>query len=85
MGEVFSEVGGGSTVQTVMGVKEDFEFNSEVDGEPVQGMKDGGDVLMFTHPHNDPVSAILNILKSLEALARYPNEECITVIQPRYW
>lgn len=37
---------------------------------------------MFWHPRQDPGSAILNILEPLEALARDPNEECVTVIQP---
>ena len=32
-----------------MGVKEDFEFNAEANGEPVQSAKDGGDVLFWTY------------------------------------
>ena len=48
----------------------------------MQSAKDGGDVVMFTHPHQDPGSAVLNILKPLEALARDPDEECVTVVQP---
>ncbi len=81
-GEEFGEVGGGCTMQTVMGVKEDFEFDAEVNREPVQSAKDGGDVLMCTHSHQDPSSAVLDILEPLEALARDPDEECITVVQP---
>lgn len=81
-GEEFSEVGGGCTVKAVVGVEEDFVFNAEVDGEPVQGVEDGGDVLMFTHPHQDPGSAVLNILEPLKTLVRDPDEECITVVQP---
>lgn len=44
-------------------------------------MKDGGDMFMFTHPHQDPDSAVLNILEFLETLSRSPDEECVTVIQ----
>lgn len=59
-GEEFSEVSGGHAVQTVTGAKEDFELNSEADREPVQGVKDGGGggVFIFTHPHQNPGSAI---------------------------
>lgn len=63
--EEFSEVGGGSTVQTVMGVKEDLVFDAEVNGEPVQSAEDGGDVVMFTHSHQDPGSAVLKVLEPL--------------------
>ena len=52
-------------MQTLMGVKEDFEFDAEVNGEPVQSAKDGSDVLMFTHSHQDPGSAVLDVLKPL--------------------
>lgn len=71
-GEKFSEVRGGCSVQTVMGVQEDFKLNA----------KDGSDVLMFTHLHQDPGSAVLNILEPLKALVRDSNEECVTIIQP---
>lgn len=37
---------------------------------------------MFSHPHQDPGSAVLNILELLKAPARNPDEECIAVIQP---
>lgn len=81
-GEEFSEISGGCTVHTVVGVKEDFVLDAEMDGEPVQRVEDGGDVLVFTHPHQDPGSAVLNVLEPLETLARYPDEECVTVVQP---
>lgn len=81
-GEEFSEVSGSHAVQTVMGVKEDFKLNSEMDREPVQGVKDEGDVIVFTHPHQNPGRAILNALELLKGLARDPDEECITVVQP---
>lgn len=48
-------------MHTVMGVKEDFKLDAEVDGEPVHGVKDGSDVLMSTHPHQDLGSAVWNI------------------------
>lgn len=48
----------------------------------MQGMKDGGDVLMFTHPHQGPGSAVVHIFEPLKALARDPNKECVTVVQP---
>lgn len=81
-GEKFSEVSGGCSVQTVMGVQEDFKLNAKVEEEPVQAVKDGSGVLMFTHLHQDPGSAVLNILEPLKALVRDPDEECVTIIQP---
>lgn len=38
--------------------------------------------MMFLHPHQDPGSAILNILELLDAPAKDPDEECVTVVQP---
>lgn len=69
-------------MQTVMGVQKDLVFYTEVNRKPVQRAKDGSDVFMFPHPHQDPGSAVLNILELLEAPARDPDEECVTVIQP---
>ena len=60
----------------------DLEFNSECDSEPVKGFEDGGDVLKFAHPHQDPGSTVLYVLELLDALVRDPDEECIAVIQP---
>ena len=39
---------------------------------------------MFTlsHPHQDPGSAVLNVLELSEALARDPDEECVAIVQP---
>ena len=45
-------------------------------------MKYGGDVFEFPHSHQDPSSAVLNDLELLEALARDPDEKCITVVKP---
>ena len=46
-------------------------------------MEDGSDMLIFSHSHQDPSSAVLYVLEPLEALARGPDEKCIAVIQPR--
>lgn len=45
-------------------------------------MKDEGDMLMLTHPRLDPGSTVLNILETLTALARDPDEERITIVPP---
>lgn len=78
--EKFCEVSGGVTVQAVMGVEEEFVFNTEVNGEPVKIAEDGRDVIVFPHPHQDPGSAVLYILELFDAPARNPNEECVTVV-----
>ena len=44
-------------------------------------MEDGGNVLMFAHSHQDPRCRVLNVLEPLQALARDPDEKCITVVQ----
>lgn len=80
-GEEFSEMSGGH-MQTMMGVKGDFELNLEAAGEPVQGVKNEGDPFIFTHPHQNLDRAILYILELLKALARDSDEECVTVVQP---
>ena len=38
-------------------------------------------MVVFAHPHQDPGSTVLDVLQSLDVLARDPNEECITVVQ----
>lgn len=40
----------------------DLVLYSLLDGEPVQRMEDGGNVLIFTDPHQDPGSAVLDVL-----------------------
>ena len=45
-------------------------------------MENGGNVIVFSPPHQDPSCAVLDIWELLEALARGPDEECITVVQP---
>ena len=44
-------------------------------------MENGCDVVVFLHSHLDPYCTVLNILQSLQAFVRYPNENSITVIQ----
>ena len=39
-------------------------------------------MVVFSHPHQDPSSAVLNVLEPLEALTRDPDEECIAIVQP---
>ena len=43
-------------------------------------MKDGSDVVIFTYPHQDPSSTVLDVMEPLEALARNPDEEGVTVV-----
>lgn len=70
------------SVNTLMGEEGNVILNSQCDREPVKRFQDGGDVFMLAHPHQDSGSAILDVLKSLDAFARDPDEECITVVQP---
>ena len=58
------------SVDALVGEEGDLVFNSECDGEPVKGFQDGGDVVIFAHPHQDPGSAVLYVLELLDALAR---------------
>ena len=37
---------------------------------------------MFTGSHQDPGSAVLDVLQLLDGFARYPDEEPVTVVQP---
>ncbi len=46
------------------------------------GFKDGSDMTIFAHPHQDPSSTVLNVLQLLEAFARDADEERITIVQP---
>ena len=59
----------------------DLEFNPGGDGEPVKCVKDGRDMFKFSHSHQDPRSAVLNILQSLKTRIRDPDEKCITIVQ----
>lgn len=69
-------------MNALVGEEGDLILDSECDGEPVKRFHDGGDVIMFVHPHQDPGSGVLDVLESLDALARNPDEESITVVQP---
>lgn len=48
----------------------------------MERFKDGSDMIIFAHPHQDPNSTVLNVLQLLEAFARDPDEEHITIVQP---
>lgn len=39
-------------------------------------------MVMLAHLHRDPSSAVLEVLKPLDAFTRDPDEECITVVRP---
>lgn len=69
-------------MQTGMGVKEDFEFNWTVDQEPVQGVMDWGDEIVFMHPRQDPGRAILHVLELFKALYMNLDKECFSVVVP---
>lgn len=69
-------------MNTVVGEQRDFIVNSVMNGKPVEGAENGCDVFMFSHPHQDPGSAVLNMLELLKALARNPDEECVAVVEP---
>ena len=45
-------------------------------------MEDGCNVVELTHSHQDPSSAVLDVLEPEEALARDPDEKRVTVVQP---
>ena len=40
----------------------DLIINPGGDGKPMKGMKNRGDVFVFTNSHQDPCSTVLNIL-----------------------
>ena len=48
----------------------------------MQRFEDGSDMFVFTGPHQDPGSAVLDVLQPLDGFARYPDEEPVTVVQP---
>ena len=68
-------------MNALVGEEGDLVLNSEWDREPVKRFQNGGDVIVFADPHQDPGSTVLHVLQSLDALARDPDEECITVVQ----
>ncbi len=81
--ETFLEVGGGGiTMDTLVGEEGKLILNPLWDREPMERFKDGSDMIIFAHPHQDPSSTVLNVLQLLEAFATDPNEERITIVQP---
>ena len=48
----------------------------------MEGFKDGCDLVVLSHPHQDPGSTVLDVLQLLDVLAGDPDEECITVVEP---
>ena len=68
------------SINALVSEKRDLELNSVCNREPVKGFQDGGDVFVLTHPHQDPGSAVLDVLKLLDAPARDPDEECVAVV-----
>ena len=69
-------------MDTLMSEKGNFVLSPEGDGEPVKRTEDGCDVVIFSHPHQDPGSAVLDVLEPLKALARDPDEKSIAIVQP---
>ena len=39
-------------------------------------------MVKFPHSHQDPRSAVLDVLQPLDVFAGDPNEKCVTVVQP---
>lgn len=62
-------------MQTLMGVKEDFEFNVQVKVELLQSLVDRGYVLMFIHLHQDPGSAVLERAEETKAWTSFLEAE----------
>ena len=46
----------------------------------MEGSEDGCDVVKFPHSHQDPRSAVLDVLQPLDVLAGDPDEKCVTVV-----
>ncbi len=69
-------------MDALMSQQQDFVIDSEGNREPVEGMQDGGDVIILPQSNQDPSSVVLDILKLLKSLARDPNEKCAAVVQP---
>lgn len=51
-------------------------------GASAERWRDGVDVMAFPHSHQDPGSAVLDVLELLETPAWVPDEECVEVVQP---
>lgn len=44
--------------------------------------QNGGSVIMFLDPYQDPGNTVLDVLQLMDALARNPEEKSVTVVQP---
>ena len=64
--EHVSEVRRGLVMEGFVGKKKDFECDAEWDGEPVQVVKDGGDVLSGTGVSEEAGGGVLDVLKFVE-------------------
>jgi len=60
----------------------DFILNPGGDGKPVECLKDGCYMFIFTHSHQDPSSTVLYVLEFLQSLVRDPIEKCVAIVQP---
>ncbi len=69
-------------MDTLVGEEGNLILNPKWDREPMERFKDGRGIIIFVHPHQDPSSTVLNVLQLLEAFARDPDEERITIVQP---
>ncbi len=69
-------------MDALMGDEGDFVVNSGGDREPVKCAEYQYVVFLFLHSHQDPSSAVLDILELLKTLARDSDEKCIVVVQP---
>ncbi len=69
-------------MDTLVGEEGNLILNPKWDREPMERFKDGSDMIIFAHPHQDLSSTVLNVLQLLEAFARDHNEERITIVQP---
>lgn len=54
---------GGLSVDALVSELDDLVLDSEWDREPVEGFENGGDVIVFAHPHQNPGSAVLDVLQ----------------------
>lgn len=68
-------------MEALVGQQADFEINPVLYKKPVGGSKDGCDVAIFSHPHQDSGSTVMDVLQLLDVFAGDPNEECVTVVQ----
>ena len=73
--EEIRQVGGGEVVNGLESVQQDFEVSSELDGEPVKLLEDGGDVMKGGGSGDDPGCRVLNHLEFMEGFVGGTKEE----------